>query len=152
VPTIEERFWAKVDRSGPCWLWTAAQRRGYGYFRDGNRMIPAHRWAYTHFIANPGELHVLHTCDVPLCVTLDHLWLGTNLDNMRDKLAKGRAVHPPTRRGFVIGRGEKLTAAQVLDIRARSTGIRGEKTRLAEEFGVSRRAIAFILDGTNWPI
>jgi len=87
-----ERFWSKVDKSGDCWLWRAAVASGYGTFRgpDGH-MIGAHRMSY---LLSHGEipegLQVLHTCDNKLCVRPDHLFLGTQQDNMDDMIQKGR--------------------------------------------------------------
>lgn len=76
-----------------CWLWTRKENgHGYGqiYFRGKN--YGAHRLSY---ILNKGkiessELYVCHTCDNPLCINPDHLWLGTNHDNMIDMMKKGR--------------------------------------------------------------
>ena len=87
-----ERFWAKVDKSGDCWLWTASKtKEGYGYFRFDGAMRKAHRmsWLLTNGEIPEGML-VCHTCDNPSCVNPKHLWLGTNRDNMDDMNAKGR--------------------------------------------------------------
>ena len=89
-----ERFWAKVDKSGDCWLWTASKtKEGYGYFRFDGAMRKAHRmsWLLTNGEIPEGML-VCHTCDNPSCVNPKHLWLGTNRDNMDDMNAKGRHV------------------------------------------------------------
>ncbi len=100
------RFWAKVDRRGPdeCWLWTASTLAGrYGQFTIGSRLtriqhVYAHRISYA--MANggiPEGGHVLHCCDVPLCVNPGHLFLGTHTDNMQDASAKGRLAVTRTR-------------------------------------------------------
>lgn len=62
-----------------------------GYGRIGDAL--AHRvvWAHHHGPIPPG-LSVLHTCDNPPCCEIDHLWLGTPLDNTRDMIAKGRGA------------------------------------------------------------
>lgn len=90
-------FWALVVKGHPhrCWLWqsTTHAHNGYGafWYPPMRRTMCAHRiaWLLTHG-SIPGRLHVLHKCDNPICVNPRHLWLGTQLDNMRDMAAKGR--------------------------------------------------------------
>lgn len=93
-----ERFWNKVDKSGDCWLWTASKtHQGYGYFRFDGKMCKAHRMAW--LLVNgeiPNEMLVCHSCDNPSCVNPEHLWLGTNQENMDDMNKKGR--HALTKR------------------------------------------------------
>lgn len=91
------RFWQRVDKSGDCWLWTGEKNRfGYGRFivwHDGTRTrILAHRLAL-HLIGEDlaPEAVVMHTCDNPPCVNPRHLSIGTQADNIRDCVAKGRA-------------------------------------------------------------
>lgn len=98
-----ERFEQKygIAPSG-CWLWQAATNKdGYGSFWSGAYrfddraagpiMVLAHRWSFEHFVGLiPDGLNVLHHCDTPACVNPAHLFLGTQLDNVRDCAAKGR--------------------------------------------------------------
>ncbi len=59
----------------------------------GQKLLRAHRFSWQiHKGDIPEKLHVLHKCDTPACVNPDHLFLGTNGDNMRDKAKKGRAT------------------------------------------------------------
>ena len=86
-----DTFWKYVDkcRIGGCWLWTGAKTGvGYGSFRGKG----AHRvsWERHHGRAVPGRKMVLHRCDNRACVNPDHLFLGSQLDNVRDMMAKGR--------------------------------------------------------------
>jgi hypothetical protein len=92
---IETRLWEKVQKepNGGCWLWTGGTTNGgYGVIGVGRgRLHRAHRISWE--IANgpiPDGLKVLHRCDNPPCVNPAHLFLGTQVDNMRDCAAKGR--------------------------------------------------------------
>ena len=96
---VEQRFWAKVDRSDPdgCWTWTGSIRRdGYGQFCLGvGRHMSAHRFAYSHEVGPiPPGMFVCHRCDNKKCVNPSHLFVGTRADNMKDMADKGRAWNP----------------------------------------------------------
>jgi hypothetical protein len=89
-----ERWEAKIDKSGECWIWTGSRGfYGYGQLRTGHSGVleRAHRLAWEFFRGPiPNGLFVLHRCDSPPCVNPDHLWLGTQRDNLRDCATKGR--------------------------------------------------------------
>ena len=172
---IEERFWSKVNKNGPapthrpelgpCWLWTAyTNRDGYGGFQRGRRgagYVLAHRLSWElHNGPIPAGLHALHACDVRNCVRPSHLFLGTDLDNQRDCIEKGRKVvasgeqsgrhtHPErTARGEANGRSA-LTELAVRTIRAcHEAGFAAP--RLAQIFGVSRPHIHNIVRRKFW--
>ncbi len=63
---------------------------GYGEIRVGGRLQSTHRAAFAAFVADPGSKHVLHRCDTRSCINPDHLFLGTNRDNIADSVSKGR--------------------------------------------------------------
>lgn len=91
-PRLPARFWAKVHIAETgCWEWRANKVRGYGRFSHGGRMWLAHRVAHAELIGPiPDGLDVLHSCDNPPCVNPAHLRAGTDQDNMRDQLSRGR--------------------------------------------------------------
>lgn len=84
--TIEERFWARVDRRdhGECWLWKGAPNNsGYGAIGvAGGRVVPVHRWSYEQFVGPiPDGLHVDHLCRTRMCVNPKHLEAVTQREN-----------------------------------------------------------------------
>lgn len=148
-PSDEERFWAKVERSGPddCWLWMATRNHlGYGGFAWDGRMRFAHRFALQLRLGRrlePGEI-ARHRCHNPPCVNPSHLLPGTKADNSRDMVEAGRA----TQKG---ARGEEngkhlLTEEQVRYIRAASE----PRRVLATRYGVSPSTIKAVRARQNW--
>lgn len=93
--SLQDRLWAKVDTAGECWTWTGTTSQGYGKIQAGRR---GEGWLWVHRVSwelqngpVPDGLQVLHRCDNPPCVRPSHLFLGTQVDNIRDMWAKGRA-------------------------------------------------------------
>lgn len=100
---VAQRFWSHYDRSGDCWLWTGGTvAEGYGKYTvtltTGPKTFLAHRFAWV--LANnaliPQGMNVCHSCDIRPCGKPDHLFLGTQQDNIRDMFTKGRnSFHLP---------------------------------------------------------
>lgn len=147
--TSEERFWEKVDTSGgpeACWPWMAyCNQDGYGMIKVNGMAVTTHRLAWTiQFGDVPDGLHVLHKCDNPPCVNGQHLFLGTNVDNMADKTKKGRCsrVRFPGEKHPMA----KLTAHSVVKIRELQ-GAGMTQQQIADVYNVSRPTISMILGG-----
>ncbi len=95
VPLTErfEQKYIPVTETG-CWLWIASySTKGYGRIGFLGRSEKAHRisWMIAYGPV-PEDKHVLHKCDTRCCVNPDHLFLGTNLDNIKDRDSKGRTA------------------------------------------------------------
>jgi hypothetical protein len=140
-------FWSRIERTATCWLWRGPiSHRGYGTTRltsQGKRLLTVHRLMWTLRGGDiPEGVHVLHTCDIRHCVNPAHLFLGTNQDNIDDKVRKGR-----TRRGSKH-RQSKLTVAQVYVIRA----LYGTRTlkEISALFGVSMAVVSNIHRRKSW--
>lgn len=143
------RFWTKVARGGAnaCWPYMRYRfRQGYGQFYVGKAIL-AHVFAYEtkHGEGSSQGFMVCHSCDNPPCCNPKHLFKGTALDNMRDKIAKGRdrAV-----------RGEecswaKLTTTDVKKIKRQiQTGV--VQRKIAKNFAVTPSLITYIKNGKAW--
>jgi len=144
-------FEAKVQRGEGCWEWQASTDNGYGRFKVGRHMEQAHRvaMALEDEEVSP-EVQVLHRCDNRGCVRPSHLFYGTDADNMRDMVQKGRRDYastppPPSGPGERNGRA-RLISSQVLKIR-QDPRKHGE---IAEEYGVSRSTVSMIKRRENW--
>lgn len=87
---------SKLNCSNGCWEWVGHRlKKGYGQMRCGKKLVLAHRASWAAFKGEiPVGLFVLHKCDNPSCCNPEHLFLGTNADNMNDMVAKGRNNHP----------------------------------------------------------
>jgi IS1 family transposase len=86
MSTVEERFWAKVNKTENCWLWTAARdRRGYGHFWTGERMTQAHRFSMELATGRSSAEHVDHICHTPSCINPAHLRRVTRKQNMENR-------------------------------------------------------------------
>ena len=89
---VESRFWAKVDKSGDCWEWQGYRLpKGYGrIYAFGKSWMTHHMSLLLEGSDIPSGMIVCHHCDNPPCVNPDHLFIGTHVDNARDRDKKGR--------------------------------------------------------------
>lgn len=158
------RFRSKIAATpdSGCWEWTGGKTMGgYGKFKVGGRTLPAHRIAYRlhNGVFPPTSLFVCHSCDNPGCVNPAHLFIGTPLDNMRDKVAKGRSSRGEKHALSMLGtqtprKGVQCGAAKLTDRKVRSIRdrrARGESAReLAKKFEVRVSTVYRILAKEAW--
>ena len=145
--SLRQRWWAKVspEPNSGCWLWDAATHpRGYGQIRDSGRTIKAHRVSWALHYGDPGNKLVCHKCDNRACVNPEHLFLGTNDENMADMVRKGRS---PSRAGERNPRAilTQQTARELKSLR----GVIGWRDASAQ-FGVSRGTVYDVWSGRKW--
>jgi hypothetical protein len=138
-----DRYVFPVTESG-CWIWMGAvhQSGGHGVFGHPGGTI-AHRYAWAAARGPiPDGLQVCHHCDIACCVNPDHLYVGTQLDNMRDRKVRGRAnTHVGEKNGAA-----KLTEQQVREIIAS----KDLQFVIAARYGVSNAVISKIKRGDRW--
>lgn len=148
--TIITRFWEKVMLGPGCWEWAGAHdAAGYGVFVVDGRMRKAHRIAWTLSVGPiPEGLKACHHCDNRQCVRPDHLFIGTQLDNIADMKRKGRA-----RGRTLYGEANpvsRYTDLQVLDVRRRRLAGEGNNA-IARSTGISPMQVSRICRGIAWP-
>jgi len=143
--TLEERFNIYTKKGPDCWEWKGYRDpHGYGRLDMPDKPMLAHRVAYLiRYGSIPDGMFVLHKCDTPRCVNPEHLFLGTQADNVADMHAKGRARKRALRGpehgmaklderkvrairksrlfGWVIAEKLGISVATVSDIRTRKT-------------------------------
>lgn len=147
-----DRFWENVNKRGPfpkdrrlgrCWEYEKLSTNGYGRIQVDGKRHQAHRFAWTlKHGAIPDGVKILHRCDNPPCVR--HLFSGSQADNVRDMMSKGR-------KNPLLGQDHgmaKLTENQVLEIRRRYKY--GSGAALAKEFGVKRLVVSRIVRRVSW--
>jgi hypothetical protein len=145
---LPDYFWEKIDKGSPdqCWLWQGfVSARGYGTFSLNGKPYRVHRLVLR---ICSGEDHphlsACHTCDNPTCCNPAHLYWGNHFDNMRDKIARGRAN---SLKG-VRNPNAKLDPDRVRQIRVLAETV--STTELAKQFAVDRKAIWQVVNRVTW--
>jgi len=155
MTTLADRFWKKVNVSDStqCWEWKAyTLKSGYGWMYVGDR-----KSNFSHRVSAllnglidtlDSKLHVLHRCDNPKCCNPSHLFLGTNADNVADRVSKGRTKHTPMhgeKNGMV-----KLSEEDTQNIRTLYSEGEISQSKLANLYGVRQPQISRIVNGKRW--
>ncbi len=145
IATIE-RFAKHVENGEGCKVWTGSKNnKGYGLFRFLGKTTSAHRVAYTLYVGSiPRKKHVLHTCDNPACVNINHLWLGTNADNMADKVNKGRQLKGESHPSSIF------TNKKVVELRRLYETGNYTMNELAKRFKVKQTIVCNIINRKRW--
>lgn len=156
--SFSKRFWFRVNKNGPtqphmktcCWVWVGRlETNGYARVKiEGRRkQIGVHRasWMLTNG-SIPEGLQVLHRCDTRSCVRPDHLFTGTQKENLADMRAKGR--DDPVR-------GERHGRSKVAEIDIRAIHRlwyekKMTQRQIAEEFGLHYVYVNKVLKGHKW--
>jgi len=138
---IEIRFWSRVEITPDCWFWLGAlDGDGYGRLQINYQQLRVHRYSYElHTGPVPNDLCVCHHCDCPSCVNPNHLFLGTNLDNIIDRCQKDRSAR-------LTPNPKVLPQEQVDEIRRKYVPFAYPQSQLAEEYGVSQVTINRIIN------
>lgn len=146
----EDAFWSKVDKkqSWECWPYMEYKDAdGYGRFHLYNGPIGAHVYAYLLTrkldVVPEGKI-IMHLCDNPSCCNPDHLICGTHLDNMRDKVAKGRLV-PPHKTA-----NPSLYSEEVKNIRELLSSRKLSQAAISRMYKVHQSTISHINTSNRW--
>lgn len=120
-----------------CVLYTGQKSAKYGQIEHKRKTYLAHRAAYMVYKGPiPEDMCVCHSCDTPLCVNPDHLWLGTHRENVLDMIGKGRARYAPRK---------KLSDEEVVAIKQSTE----PQTKIATRYGISQSMVSMIRTGVR---
>lgn len=148
--SLRDRFWSKVEIAGPdeCWEWKAHKMAsGYGQFGLSKGVFhTASRVSLALVMPLAAGQVACHRCDNPPCVNPAHLFAGSQVENARDSVAKGRAnrvkgeSHP----------SHVLTEEDVRHLRSLDFSRYGEMTRVAGEYGIAPANLKKAVNGITW--
>jgi len=146
----KQKFYSniKVNPETNCWEWIGNKdKKGYGIFKGYGFTHRAHRFSWLlHKGEFPNEFYVCHKCDNPPCVNPDHLFLGTQFDNMQDMIQKGRG---PKVYGTNNPRAN-LSDQDVMEIRRLWDVEKTSPKELSIMFSTPKSTINQIISGNTW--
>ncbi len=147
--SLIKRFWEKVDKSpgqganGDCWEWISQSKDSYQRISYKNQLIYVHRLSFFLHHGKWANPMTCHTCDNPRCVNPTHLFEGTNLDNVKDMVAKKRHTLGSKNNWATITEKdvEKILSARMTELSA---------TEIAKNLNLSSSLVEPIIYGENW--
>lgn len=147
LPTID-RLWARTEvNEDGCWIFIHNKPEGYGEISCSGVLHKVHRVSWClHRCPIPAGLMVLHQCDTPPCWNPEHLFIGDQYDNMRDRAAKGR--RPSSHR--TNNSNNRLSESDVVEIKELLEQGRLTQQAIANRFFVSQGTISHIKTQRAW--
>jgi hypothetical protein len=146
---IKEKLLSRIVVTNDCWEWQGAMGGSndqYGVLRVNNQQWYAHRLSYALFKRkSPKGLHVCHSCDNPKCVNPDHLFLGTQKDNIQDCIKKGRRTRVPS-----VNRAISIKKANRIKQFIKEHYPMKKVTEIANKFKVTYIVVYNILKGNHY--
>lgn len=149
IARFNDKFW--IDPISGCWLWQgkklSSPPNNYGRFWLHGRFVLAHRASWVlHRGGIPDGKVICHKCDDPLCVNPGHLFIGTQLDNIKDMCAKKRnsTAHGEN------NKMSKFTETDIKNIRAICSVYRKKYAKIARQYRVTAAAIRAIDIRATW--
>jgi len=158
--SVQERFESKFesvntvdDIKGDCWEWTCMTHSyGYGRFSIDSKWYLGHRISYRLYKGEiPDDKYVLHKCHNACCVNPEHLYLGSQKDNVQDAVSQGN--FEDRKNGDVSGEingRSKLTKDDVREIRKKYEETNISYSDLAEQYGISFGTVGKIIRRERW--
>jgi hypothetical protein len=163
---LGEKFWSRVNKTDTCWVWTAGKSNKYGDYYFNGKHFRVHRlvWESIHGPI-PEKMVICHKCDNPPCCNPDHLFMGTQKDNVQDALKKGKynytanknphlrnRVYSGTIENACCGERSPLAKLKESDVRIiRELAAQGHSSWvLAKRYNVDPSAIRQVVKRQTW--